>query len=274
MFYFLRSYTFKKLCNNWRVNIDIHILYVYNRNTKQEVLSMKKIKVLTSVLLCICMLFSFCSIASAASAKLTYSYSGSTATVKDCNTDASGTVKIPAKVTYNSKEYTVKIIGQDAFADCKSIKTINIPNGVTAIKSGAFSNCTSLKNVYIPETVVSCAYDAFDGCEKVTVHCYTSNYQFFSVLGFSDNIVIEVLDESKVDTEPVYDESDSLINNVAGLISGIISGGSFDIEGILGGLTSGEGDFVEINTAKDTLVKIIITLVDAIRNMMETFLGK
>lgn len=218
---------------------------------------MKKIKILTAVVLCVCMLFSFSSLASAASAKLTYSYSGSTATVKDCNTDATGTVKIPSKVTYNSKSYTVKFIGQDAFAGCKYIKTINIPKGVTAIKSGAFYNCLSLTDVYVPATVVSCAYDAFEGCEGVTVHCYQSNYQFFSVLGFSDNIMVDVIDAEKVDPETEKEENS----------------GS-ELGDILGGLTDENGDFIEIDTSREGLTQMITRMIQMFIYIFRTYFAK
>ena len=241
---------------------------------------MKKIKILTAVVLCVCMLFSFSSLASAAAAKLTYSYSGSTATVKDCNTDATGTVKIPSKVTYNSKSYTVKFIGQDAFAGCKYIKTINIPKGVTAIKSGAFYNCLSLTDVYVPATVVSCAYDAFEGCEGVTVHCYQANYQFFSVLGFSDNITIDVVDAPAEQPEADQEDNDSL--NIGGIGLGDIINGEVDFEAIIGGIIGGEGedsdsgsdDFIEIDTSREGLTQMITRMIQMFIYIFRTYFAK
>ena len=220
---------------------------------------MKKIKSLISILLCICMAFCMSVVANAAAAKLTYSYSGSNATVKSCNAGASGSVKIPSKVTYNSKSYNVKFIGQDAFSGCKYIDTITISNGVTAIKSGAFSNCTSLTDVYVPETLVNCAYDAFDGCENVTVHCYKSNYQFFSVLGFSSNITVDVVDADEYETESDNEEGDD---------------GLLDIEELIGGVTEDDGDFVEIDTSQEGLTQMITRLIQMFVYIFRTYLAK
>lgn len=50
--------------------------------------------------------------------------------------------------------------------------SINIPNGVTSIKSAAFKNCTSLTNLTLPTTITSIATDAFENCsslEKILV---------------------------------------------------------------------------------------------------------
>ena len=219
---------------------------------------MKKFKSIISVILCICMIISLSGVASAAAAKLTYSYSGSNATVKSCNTSASGSVKVPSKVTYNSKSYNVKFIGQDAFSGCKYINTITISKGVTAIKSGAFSNCTSLTDVYVPETLVNCAYDAFDGCENVTVHCYKSNYQFFSVLGFSSNITVDVVDADEEEIIPDEKEDEE---------------GGLDIGGLIGGITEG-GDFIEIDTSEAGLTQMITRLIQMFVYIFRTYLQR
>lgn len=46
---------------------------------------------------------------------------------------------------YIIKEGT-KIIGDEAFKDCKSLTSINIPNSVTSIGEGAFSGCRSINS--------------------------------------------------------------------------------------------------------------------------------
>lgn len=140
------------------------------------------------------------------------------AVVSDCDDTATGSVVIPAEVQIGDDTYKVKYIGDRAFENCRYITVISIPEGVTAIKNHAFRDCVSLVEVYVPESLIVCQYDAFDGCKNVTVHCYKSNYQFFTVFGISANISINILD-GKADTDeseneentPVY--SDNFVIN-------------------------------------------------------------
>ena len=53
----------------------------------------------------------------------------------------SGSVVIPEKVTYDSKEYSVTSIGQTAFYRCSGLTSVTIPNSVTSIGDYAFFNC-------------------------------------------------------------------------------------------------------------------------------------
>ena len=69
----------------------------------------------------------------------------------------------------NTKLTTIKI---GAFEDCTSLKSITIPNSVTAIGWGAFKGCTSLKSVTIPDSVTSIGDSAFEGCDSLKeVYC-------------------------------------------------------------------------------------------------------
>ena len=47
--------------------------------------------------------------------------------------DYSGTVNIPATVTYNGTTYSVTSISDMAFEHCSELTSINIPEGVTTI---------------------------------------------------------------------------------------------------------------------------------------------
>ena len=61
----------------------------------------------------------------------------------------SGSVVIPEKVTYDSKEYSVTSIGNYAFYDCSGLTSVTIPNSVTSIGNWAFSGCLRLKSMTI-----------------------------------------------------------------------------------------------------------------------------
>ena len=63
---------------------------------------------------------------------------------------------------------TVTKIGEDAFAYCVALKSIEIPNSVTDINSGAFSGCSGLTGVVIPSSVINLEGHVFYGCESLT----------------------------------------------------------------------------------------------------------
>ena len=157
--------------------------------------------VVFSVILVLLVSFSVCAFDSDSALDFKISADGF-ATVSDCDEGAHGVIIIPESVTIGEKTYAVKYIGEKAFESCYSVTEIRIPEGVTAIKNFAFRDCISLKNVYIPESLVMCQYDAFEGCSKLTVHCYRSNYQFFTVYGIASNIDIVVIDADEDSAQP------------------------------------------------------------------------
>ncbi len=59
-------------------------------------------------------------------------------------------------------------IEERAFKDCKSLKTVYIPDSVTSIGKFAFSDCGRLTSVTIPDSVTSIGKDAFLGCKSLT----------------------------------------------------------------------------------------------------------
>jgi len=79
-----------------------------------------------------------------------------------------GTVVIPASVTYNGTAYPVTSIGNYAFYDCTGLTSINIPNSVTSIGGSAFSYCSGLTSVTIGNSVTSIGSSAFSGCSGLT----------------------------------------------------------------------------------------------------------
>ena len=63
---------------------------------------------------------------------------------------------------------TVTSIGENAFAWCEHLTSIDIPNSVTSIGSEAFCMCTGLTSVTIPNSVTNIGDEAFLGCESLT----------------------------------------------------------------------------------------------------------
>ena len=60
--------------------------------------------------------------------------------------------------------YLVSGIESDAFRDCRSLTSINIPSSVTSIGYAAFYGCISLPSINIPSSVTSIGWGAFYGC--------------------------------------------------------------------------------------------------------------
>ena len=82
--------------------------------------------------------------------------------------DYEGDIVIPEAVKFNGVSYRVTSIGDEAFASCKLLKTVAIPDGVTSIGYDAFSYCPFLTSITIPDSVTSIKDNAFSGCESLT----------------------------------------------------------------------------------------------------------
>ena len=65
--------------------------------------------------------------------------------------------------TYSIRKGT-KIICDWAFADCKSLVEVVIPDSVTSIGYWAFEGCRSLNDIIIPDSVNSIGDGAFEDC--------------------------------------------------------------------------------------------------------------
>lgn len=101
-----------------------------------------------------------------------------------------GSINIPATVTYESKTYkvtavsdnafyecgitsvslpnTIKSIGAAAFGDCNQLSSINFPQSLTGIGASAFNGCVNLSYINLPNSVKSIGSDAFYNCKKLT----------------------------------------------------------------------------------------------------------
>lgn len=63
--------------------------------------------------------------------------------------------------------YTVRIIGDNAFAGCYYLFNLDIPDSVVSIGNRAFSGCHALQNITIPPSVCCIGTYAFSGCSKI-----------------------------------------------------------------------------------------------------------
>lgn len=74
----------------------------------------------------------------------TYYIKDGKAIISKCNNSSSETITIPDKIN----GCVVTEIEWDAFNDCRQLRNIEIPGGVTKINSSAFYRCSKLSNVY------------------------------------------------------------------------------------------------------------------------------
>ena len=91
---------------------------------------------------------------------------------------------IPETIVYEGITYTVKSIGDYAFCNTKSLKSITLSDSITKIGTRAFANCDSLQFIYIPKNVVmvgSYAFESSHALQQIDVD--GENGQYSSVGG-------------------------------------------------------------------------------------------
>lgn len=79
----------------------------------------------------------------------------------------SSSITIPEKATYAGDDYKVTAIGKGAFLNCPKVKTVTIPQSVTAIEEQAFKN-SGLTSIVFPSKVTTIDKQAFMGCTGLT----------------------------------------------------------------------------------------------------------
>jgi len=75
-----------------------------------------------------------------------------------------GVVNIPS----SAKGYKVTSIGYRAFANCKNLSSVTIPNSVTSINNYAFAYCTGLNSLTLGNSVTQIGAYAFAYCRGLT----------------------------------------------------------------------------------------------------------
>lgn len=92
-----------------------------------------------------------------------FSVIGDTAILDDVDIAMSGDVVVP----FEFNGIPVKYIGDYAFAQCKDITSVTLPDSIVAIDEFAFADDTSLKYVKIPDSVKYIGNHAFANCYKL-----------------------------------------------------------------------------------------------------------
>lgn len=108
---------------------------------------------------------------------------------------------------YNGKKVTE--IGNGAFSECKSMKTLVIGNCVTAIGANAFSECTLLTDVVLPDSVTDVGDYAFAYCTNLVSVTIGRQVAHIGYYAFSEcEKLVEVINNSALKIEKGIDDDD------------------------------------------------------------------
>ena len=109
---------------------------------------------------------------------------------------------------------SVKSIGNKAFWDCSSLKSVSIPNSVKSIEVAAFSICTSLESVSIPESVESIEDMAFHYCtslKNVSIPSSTKSIGDYAFSNCTSLISVSISDSVKSIGTEAFSSCTSLV---------------------------------------------------------------
>ena len=93
---------------------------------------------------------------------------------------------------------TVREIGSAAFWGCKSLASVNIPEGVEKLRDNAFADCVSLERITIPGSVKVIERRAIYGCTALRFLVIPEGVELIDANAFSlcDNLITLVLPKS------------------------------------------------------------------------------
>ena len=81
----------------------------------------------------------------------------------------SGNIVVPEKVkASDGVEYPVTAFGDNAFKECRGLKSITIPSFVTSLGESCFYKCSGLTSITIPSSVTSLGNSCFWDCYGLT----------------------------------------------------------------------------------------------------------
>lgn len=84
---------------------------------------------------------------------------------------------------------SVKIIEDEAFANCTALTNIKLPCSLEKINYGLFKECHSLKSIEIPSSVTRIDRDVFENCDQISV-IMPSNWERISNASYSNIVSI------------------------------------------------------------------------------------
>ena len=83
-------------------------------------------------------------------------------------------------------DMTVTGINKNAFANCKELTKVTIPETVTTIEQSAFESCTGLEEIILPDSVTSIGSSAFKNCTNLKKVVMSDNVTSIGGTAFSN----------------------------------------------------------------------------------------
>ena len=97
---------------------------------------------------------------------------------------------------YRVKEKT-KTIADRAFADCKTLSSVILPDGLVSIGSWAFCGCSMLRSINIPKSVTQLGYYSFGDCENLLQVKIPRSVKTIGAVAFSNCYSLESIEFEK-----------------------------------------------------------------------------
>ena len=98
-----------------------------------------------------------------------------------------GNVEIPSTVKIDGVDYTIANIGNNAFKNGTTIKSVSIPNTVKFISGNAFNGCRNMTEITIPDSVTYIDCNAFANCNKLATVYYNAKDSWVCSNAFSNS---------------------------------------------------------------------------------------
>lgn len=98
-----------------------------------------------------------------------------------------GNVEIPSTVKIDGVDYTIANIGNNAFKNGTTIKSVSIPNTVKFISGNAFNGCRNMTEITIPDSVTYIDCNAFANCNKLATVYYNAKDSWVCSSAFSNS---------------------------------------------------------------------------------------
>ena len=101
-----------------------------------------------------------------------------------------------------------KCISDMSFSECKNLKSVIIPDGVTGIGCDAFSYCTELTSITIPDSVTNIGKNAFKDCDNLVITTFEGS--FAHKYAVDNSINYKLVEPGDANCDGVIDLNDAI----------------------------------------------------------------
>lgn len=105
-------------------------------------------------------------------------------------------IVVPAKVVYDSVEYTVVAVHFYAFTDCRDLEVLILPSTILRIDGFAFNGCRKLRRLVLGPNLVYVSPAAFGDCERLKKVVLPKNCRIPDLCRLKIYVLPEFVDEA------------------------------------------------------------------------------